>query len=491
MPGSTPCPEITFRCVERSGWPKLRASKPSVGFLMVQFPITGLAAQLRDLGASFVLVKRLAPNDNSKNQVYVGRDISEVSLLRPGEVSLRPGASLKRGDDSGAPIYHAPLDLWWLLESCELKPARRSKLILYPQYSNAGEVRLSGFLAGCRGAPSQLFDAGLEGRSEGRVLVLAPLQDGRLLAKAFAGGSEESAALYAVDGEPYAVFERYELARDQEIDAEADLLSEIYRIHRLGWLDPVHLNADGSWRPCRGTNCGGVTLETHLGIRANGFAEPDFHGWEVKQHGVTSFERPRAGPITLFTPEPTGGCYVSEGPEHFIRTWGYADLRGREDRINFGGVHRVSEAFHPRTNLRLVLFGYDAESQNFNGDGQVALIDPKDRVAASWSFAKLMDHWKRKHANAVFVPSESRGTHVRQYRYGADVKMGEGAHFRRLLRAFYEGAVYYDPGLKVEGASTEHPELKRRSQFRVSSLDLPSLYSRFREISAQPRQPRS
>ena len=60
---------------------------------MAQFPITGLAARLRDLGATFVLAKRLAPNDNSKNQVYVGRDISEVSLLRPGEIQFRPGAS--------------------------------------------------------------------------------------------------------------------------------------------------------------------------------------------------------------------------------------------------------------------------------------------------------------------------------------------------------------------------------------------------------------
>lgn len=455
---------------------------------MAQFPITSLAARLRDLGASFVLAKRLAPNDNSKNQVYVGRDISEVSLLQPGEIEFRPGVSTKRGEDVSEPIYHAPLNLWWLSESGELRPAKGSKLILYPQYSTAGEVRLSGFLRGCKSAPSSLFDPGRDGRSEGRVLILAPLQDGRLIAMAFAGGSQEAAALRAVDGEPYALFSRYELAADHQIDSEAELLSEIYRIHRLGWVDPVHLNADGSWRPCTGTNCGGVTLETHLGIRANGFAEPDFQGWEVKQHGVNSLERPRAGPITLFTPEPTGGFYVSEGPEYFIRTWGYADLNGREDRINFGGVHRVSDAFHPRTNLRLVLVGYDAESQKFQGDGQVALIDPEDRVAASWSFAKLMDHWKRKHANAAFVPSESRIDPSRQYRYGTDVKLGEGAYFRRLLRAFHTGAVYYDPGLKIEDASTERPALKRRSQFRVNSSDLPSLYDRFREVRAGPKQ---
>lgn len=454
---------------------------------MALFPLTGLAERLRDLGATFVLVKRLAPNDNSKNQVYVGRDISEVSLLQPGEISLRPGFSRKRGEESGTAIYHAPLNFWWVVGGGELKPARDAKLVLYPQYSVAGEVRLSGFLSGCRDAPSHLFDPGRDGRSEGRILVLAPLNDGRLVAQACAGGSPEAMALHAIEGEPYALFRRYELAHEHKLDSEEELLAEIYRIHSLGWLDPVHLNADGSRRPCSGTNCGGVTLETHLGIRANGFAEPDFQGWEVKQHGVKSLDRPRAGPITLFTPEPTGGCYVNEGPEFFIRTWGYPDLNGRDDRINFGGVHKVSKAFHPRTNLRLVLVGYDAETERFQGDGEVALIDPADRIAASWSFAKLMDHWKKKHANAAFIPSESRTEPCRQYRYGTGVKLGEGAYFRRLLKAFQAGLVYYDPGLKLENASKGRPELKRRSQFRVNSSDLASLYDRFREVRAGPR----
>lgn len=479
---------MLLRCVVQLARRHFGLGQKPRGRKMAQFPLVNLASRLRDLGAEFVLVKRLAPNDNSKNQIYLGRDISEVSLLRPGPIEFRPGSSTKRGDAAGDPIYHAPLNIWWLVEGGELKPALDSKLILYPQYATAGEVRLSGFLKGCREAPSHLFDPSRDGRSEGRVLVLAPLMDGRVIAIAFAGNTQEAAALRAVHGEPYALFSRYELAGNYQIDTEAELLAEIFRINGLGWLDPVHLNADGSWRPCIGTNCGGVTLETHLGIRANGYSEPDFQGWEIKQHGVTSLDRPRAGAITLFTPEPTGGLYVSEGPEYFIRTWGYADLNGREDRINFGGVHRVGEAFHPRTNLRLVLVGYDAESHKFEGDGQVALIDPEERVAASWSFAKLMDHWKRKHANAAFVPSESRTNPSRQYRYGIDVKLGEGAYFRRLLRAFHTGAVYYDPGLKIEGASTKRPALKRRSQFRVNSTDLTSLYDSFREVRASPKQ---
>ncbi|WP_425294886.1 MvaI/BcnI family restriction endonuclease [Neomesorhizobium albiziae] len=40
----------------------------------------------------------------------------------------------------------------------------------------------------------------------------------------------------------------------------------------------------------------------------NGYAEPDFVGWEVKQYGVNNFTAYRAeSPVTLMTPEPTGG----------------------------------------------------------------------------------------------------------------------------------------------------------------------------------------
>lgn len=46
----------------------------------------------------------------------------------------------------------------------------------------------------------------------------------------------------------------------------------------------------------------------------------------------------------------------------------------------------------------------------------------------------------------------------------------------RLLRAFAAGAVYYDPGIKLENASTEKAKSKKRSQFRVASKYLGALY---------------
>lgn len=434
---------------------------------------------LHALGASEVLVKNLAPNDNSKNQIYLSGDISSLGMIPTGEVVFHPGTSMKPGASNRGPIFRAGMDLWWLSSDGSISPAPNSKLILYPQYS---EVRLSGFLSACRAAPSTLFDPHKRGREPGRILMLAPLPDGRVIAAVFSADSEEANAIRSVPGELYGVLHRFELVPAHTASSEDVLLAELKRIHLLGWLDPEYLSRDGTRRPCRGTNCGGVTLETHLGITANGYSEPDFHGWEVKQHNVGSWAHESASRVTLMTPEPSGGAYVEKGPKYFVRTWGYPDQRGREDRLNFGGIYRVGGTENKRTRLRLVLTGYDEITGNFEGDGAVMLIDPMDKVAASWSFAKLIDHWKRKHAKAVFVPSIVKKHPSIQYQYGWRVSLATGGRFSFLLRAFAYGSVHYDPGIKLEGASGPEEKLKRRSQFRIDSRQLGSLYESYRQV---------
>jgi hypothetical protein len=445
-----------------------------------KFPLADLGRVLTHLGATEVLVKRLAPNDNGKNQIYLAGDVSALGKIPTGEVQFAESTSTKVGANRRGPIFRSAVNLYWLGDDGSLQRAPHAKLILYPQYS---EVRLSGFIRGCPTAPSELFDITRRGRDPGRVLVLAPLPDGRVIARAFPPEAVEAGVLHGQDGEPYGVMHRFELgADDTTLSSEHLLISRLRHIHLQGWLDPVYLQADGSHKPCVGTNCGGVTLESHLGIRPNGRAEPDFHGWEVKQHGVFSLGRPRASRITLMTPEPSGGAYMERGCEYFIRTWGYPDQRGRDDRINFGGIYRSGAKRHGLTGLRLVLLGYDLAAGTFAGDGCVALLDQSDRTAASWSFAKLMDHWRMKHAKAAYVPSQIQRKPGIRYRYGNEVMLAEGAKFKLLLRAFAEGAVYYDPGLKIEKAATAHPEVKRRSQFRVDSRRLASLYEKTRIV---------
>ncbi|MBK3745919.1 hypothetical protein G3A39_43005 [Paraburkholderia aspalathi] len=71
--------------------------------------------------------------------------------------------------------------------------------------------------------------------------------------------------------------------------------------------------------------------------------------------------------------------------------------------------------------------------------------------------------------------------HAPTPRYGSPVRLGEGTDIQRLLSAIATGQVYYDPGIKLENASQAKPAIKRRSQFRISSRNIPVLYTAMRE----------
>lgn len=175
------------------------------------------------------------------------------------------------------------------------------------------------------------------------------------------------------------------------------------------------------------------------------------------------------------TPEPNGGMYKEESVERFMRTYGYEDQLGREDRINFGGVHKVGEK-HKRTELTMNLIGFDIESGKIkNTDGKITLLDEKDNEAASWSFSALLKHWNKKHNQACYIPSLSEKTPKRKYQYGNEILLGIGTDFQLFLGEMAKGNIYYDPGIKMEFASTK-PKIKRRSQFRIKSGNLKKLY---------------
>jgi hypothetical protein len=176
------------------------------------------------------------------------------------------------------------------------------------------------------------------------------------------------------------------------------------------------------------------------------------------------------------TPEPTGGVYRDEGVEAFLRRYGYPDKSGKEGRINFGGVYANGRDFHVDTGLKLILEGFDPDKGKITDvDGQIALIDRADVVAASWGFKGVIGHWNRKHAKAVYVPSLMRAPPP-EYAYASRVELCEGTDVLLLLQALASGAVYYDPGIKMEKADTLSPVTKRRSQFRVKHNDLSGLY---------------
>jgi hypothetical protein len=188
------------------------------------------------------------------------------------------------------------------------------------------------------------------------------------------------------------------------------------------------------------------------------------------------------------TPEPNGGFYVKHGAQEFVRHYGYPDKSDKPDRLNFGGRHIIDKPC-AATGLILKLSGFDQEASSItDAQGAIVLVDDNDIVTASWSFAKLMTHWKRKHAQAVYVPciSQSVANGGKEYHYGKNIELGIGTDFEMILEAMSNGHVYYDPGIKLEFASTDKPKIKKRSQFRVNHKQISSLYNNFEFIDIKP-----
>lgn len=425
--------------------------------------LSNLKSLFADNGCTEIYVKSLAANDNSKNQVYFGGSFEIINVLPITSIETIEAGDWKRER------FKAKLDFAWLNDEGKKSVAPNAQLILYPKYP---EVRFSGFLLGCQNAPSDL----MANRIQDRLLFISVDKSGRTLGYVSAPDSEITNEFnqLAVLGE-HGVFQVIELP--QVANNRSVLLNELCRIHELGWIESKRLDSDSNVLPCKSSNCGGYTLEAELGVTPNGYSEPDFMGWEIKQFGVNRFDKIDASVITLMTPEPTDGLYKTEGTEFFIRNYGYPDKKGRPDRMNFGGIHKVGEV-HKTTNLEMKLLGFDIDSGRIrNSNGRIALIDSNGVETASWSFSSMLLHWNRKHDKACYVPSLSETTEKRKYKYGNNVVLGTGTDFQLFLAGMANGNIYYDPGIKLENMSTK-PKVKKRSQFRIKSKFLRFLYKK-------------
>ncbi len=327
---------------------------------------------------------------------------------------------------------------------------------------------MSGFLKGAEFAPSKY----LASRDDGRVMLLGITDDRRIIGHIIGPDNPVSVELKAFDSDNVfsVVFNR-----QSDENSRKQLLDKLREVHEMGWVDSIKLNSDGIAQPYKAQNGGGYTLEALLGVKPNGDNLPDYLGWEVKQHSCKLDNPLSGGAITLMTPEPTGGYYKTQGVIDFIRLFGYPDMKGREDRFNFGGGHKFGEQ-QARTKLTLELVGYDTDTNKIiDINGGITLMSEGGVEAAVWHYSSLLEKWNRKHAQAVYVPSHKRKGGLVQYQYGHVLALGVGTDFGKFLQALAEKAVYYDPGIKVENISTQ-PKAKKRNQFRIRPRELPVLY---------------
>lgn len=431
-----------------------------------------------DNGCQKVYAKRLSPNDNSKNQVYLAGSFDILNIFPFKEITTDSNGDWARER------YKTNLDFYWTSEDGTLIKAPKAQLILYPKYP---EVRFSGFLQSSKGAPSEIMTT----RIDQRLLFLGVSDKGTILGFVVLPESEisrEFDSLSNLGG--FGVFKEITLKDGFiQLNSKDQLLSELKRIRDLGWIDAKRLDKNRNILPCSSSNCGGYTLESELGITPNGFSEPDYLGWEIKQFAVKDFLKYNTSIVTLMTPEPNGGVYVKSGVESFIRKYGYIDKMGRESRINFGGIHKYGSV-QPSTFLKLIIDGYNSNTKKItNTNGFIGLIDNKEEIAASWSFISLLKHRNRKHANACYVPSLNRKIKEldsfsnQQYSYGNYILLGNSTDFTLFLDQVANGNVYYDPGIKFELAieGIRNQKIKRRSQFRIKSGNLRMLYH-FNEV---------
>lgn len=428
--------------------------------------LAGLMRRFSELGAVRAFCKPLAENDNSKQQIYLGGNFDVVQMFPFDMVE-----ATSKGKDS---TYKAKLNFVWVSND-KTEQAAGAQLILYPQYP---EVRLSGFLRGCKHAPNELLrpvpaaQRRFNNGSDGRILFFGITRNGETLAYLAPAESNLAREFRRLQADKTfsqeSVFFNLPL---QGRDSRIILLERLAEIRDGGWQPSISLKKEGILVPYKASNGGGYTLEALLGIIRNSRSEPDFMGWEIK-----AYSKDR---ITLITPEPDGGMYGDDGVKAFVRKYGKPS---GVDTLYFTGTHRA-DCRNEKTGLTLVVRGFNPSLKIIEDvGGAVELLTDEGRCEAAWSFAHLLVKWNKKHAQAAYVPYESEKVFAPTYRYFSPALLGEGTDFNRYLAALCAGLVIFDPGSKVMNASSVKSSVKPRSQFRMSVRHLAELYQKFEPV---------
>ena len=339
--------------------------------------------KLIELNCDLVLSKRLSPrNDNSKNQIYLGGDLTTFQKI-PGVVQTK-NVSTSRAkplSSAGELILTQKMNFYWL-DPNGLYKAPHTKLIYYLQYP---EIRMSGFLQGAIKSPEALrvdkvksFDnrvllLGIKGENVFGVILCGDFTKGidALLSRGKGWNQSEVLSVLHISND---FLIRLDPSR---------LVQEIKSISAKGLLNSVSLkNEDSSPEPFFGNQGAGYTLEAHLGISRNGISAPDKYGFEVKTY--------KTPPITLITTEPDFGVRVESGLYEFLRQFGWPGKK-KDGSLRFNGKHTALGKAPKDSVLQLKLHCWDfAKNEPLSGFKPfITLETRKSQVAAGWSFEKI------------------------------------------------------------------------------------------------------
>lgn len=418
-----------------------------------------------DNNCETVYIKKLVKNNNSKQQIYVAQ--GDTRILNVFPVSKFEAVLHKVAKKE---TFHASCTFYWVDDEGKKFLAPNAKFIMYPKYP---EVRFSGFIQGCKKAPSQV----LNNLVEGRFLFFGVSKSNEILGYASDANSEVSNEVSSLKDLPSLGILSYLTIKSDKIiyDSKKQLIEKLKEIYLKGWIDSKQLKPGNIIVPCNESRCGGLTLEAELGIVQNGRSEPDYLGWEIKQFGVKKLHLINSARITLMTPEPDGGMYKEKGGIDFVKKYGYLS-KSNSERMDFTGYHRYG-TIQTKTGLELKLLGFNLNDNTISdANGGIYLVDKNDNVAASWSFSKMLSHWNKKHFKASYIPSLLQTTPIRQYKFSNNIILGENTDFSFFITAIGNGKIIYDPGIHIDNISSR-ATLKPRSQFRISSKYIKELYS--------------
>lgn len=403
-------------------------------------PVESILTKLRLRGVRRVFVKRLAHNDNEKNQIYLAPSLDGLARALDAQLVQGSTSTSTRKTDSraGNPKIIAPLDWVWIGEGAD-DPAPNTKLIHYFQYP---EVRLSGFLSGCSDPPDALRRNHLDNYGERWLLFGSDGQRtfGAVVAEE-PGRTLPPLALQRKSAISDCLFETWtETPRDTGT-AIRELLGVWHPCVRLSKLGEPPI-------PFKGPQGGGYTLEALMGVPTNAVPGPDHAGSELKAFKF-------GGRVTLMTPVADNGLEKELGARKFIERFGHPGRDGQS--LRFTGTHRVGQRTDGRTLILQGMAHHVLETQS------VDLVEcSTGATLASWSLEHLSSSWLKKHDSAYYVEYERDQNRnlVRFLNY---------FHCRhtspeRLLTALNKGEVVYDPAHTIKAE-----KLKVRPQWRISS----------------------